>query len=53
MKRLNAVNFRLSYSHLKKKALENMSKLEEYGIVTKENKYQDMLNSLAEVSIIA
>ena len=38
----------MSFSQLKKRTLENMAKLEDFGEATKENKYQDLLNSLTE-----
>ena len=43
------LNKRMSFAQLKCKTLENMYKLEEVGEATKDNKYQDMINSLTEV----
>jgi len=41
--------FRMTFSQLKRKTLENMHKLEKDGEANKENKYQDMIDSLIEV----
>ncbi|KAJ3038625.1 hypothetical protein HDV00_000469 [Rhizophlyctis rosea] len=38
----------ITFFQLKRRALENMAKLEAEGLVTKSNSYQDMLNSIAK-----
>ncbi|KAJ3121772.1 hypothetical protein HK098_003406 [Nowakowskiella sp. JEL0407] len=38
---------RLTFTQLKRKALENMDALEAEGLVSKKNSYQDMINSIA------
>ncbi|KAJ3056588.1 hypothetical protein HK097_005751 [Rhizophlyctis rosea] len=38
----------ITFFQLKRRALENMAKLESEGLVTKSNSYQDMLNSIAK-----
>ena len=42
----------MTLSQLKRKTLENMHKLEEYGEAKKGNKYQDMVDSLIEVNLM-
>lgn len=37
----------MSYSELKRTALENVMRLEQYGRITRHNNYQDILNEIA------